>query len=169
MKARHVALLSLLIGVALVASRSGASAQNTPPAPAGGGGGAQKIATANPSKIFFGMKETGEIKKQLATAQEQAAVLLAKAGTDAQKVIEEAKLAAKNLQERESSRALAEAEQIVRKAREESELQYAKMLVDLKRVVSRLVIETTSKVAGRILTDDDQKRLSDEAAKELAA
>jgi F-type H+-transporting ATPase subunit b len=121
------------------------------------------------TKINEGLANAEEIKKQLAAAQEQASALLAKAGTDAQKVIEEAKAAAKSLQERESARALAEAQQIVTKAREESEQQHAKMLVDLKREVSRLVIEITSKVTGRILTDDDQKRLSDEAAKELAA
>ena len=35
--------------------------------------------------------------------------------------------------------------------------------------VARLVLNTTSKVTGKVLNDDDQKRLSDEAAKELAA
>jgi hypothetical protein len=31
------------------------------------------------------------------------------------------------------------------------------------------VIETTSKVTGKVLSDADQRRLSEEAAKELAA
>ena len=38
-----------------------------------------------------------------------------------------------------------------------------------RREVSRLVIDTTSKVTGKVLTADDQKRLSEESARELAA
>jgi F-type H+-transporting ATPase subunit b len=43
------------------------------------------------------------------------------------------------------------------------------MLGDLKREVGRLVIGTTAKVTGKVLTSDDQKRLSEEAAREVAA
>jgi hypothetical protein len=32
-----------------------------------------------------------------------------------------------------------------------------------------LVVRTTAKVAGKVLTDDDQRRLTDEASRELAA
>jgi len=120
-------------------------------------------------KIEEGLANAEEIKKQLAEAQTQAGELLAKASADAQKLIEEAKAAAKTVQDRESARAIAEAEQIVKNAQIVTEREHAKMLAELKREVSRLVISTTAKVAGRILTDDDQKRLSDEAAKELAA
>lgn len=120
-------------------------------------------------KIEEGLANAEEIKKQLAAAQKQASELLAKASADAQKVIEEAKAAAKQVQDRESARAIADAEQIVKNAQLVTEREHAKMLADLKREISRLVISTTAKVAGRVLTDDDQKRLSDEAAKELAA
>ena len=102
-------------------------------------------------------------------AQQQAAELLSKAGTDAQKVIDDAKAAAKSLQEREAQRATMEAEQIVNKARDAAKREHTKMLAELKREVARLVISTTSKVTGKILTDDDQKRLSDEAGKQIAA
>ena len=36
------------------------------------------------------------------------------------------------------------------------------MLTELKREVGRLVIDTTAKVSGRILTADDQRRISEE-------
>jgi Skp family chaperone for outer membrane proteins len=64
MKAKQVALWSMLLvgAAALVAPHSGASAQNAP----AGTGGAQKIATANPSKIFFGMKEKNDVQASLA-------------------------------------------------------------------------------------------------------
>ena len=43
------------------------------------------------------------------------------------------------------------------------------MLADLRREVGRLVVETTAKVTGKVLTLDDQKRLAEETNKELAA
>jgi F-type H+-transporting ATPase subunit b len=43
------------------------------------------------------------------------------------------------------------------------------MLGDLKREVGRLVVETTERVAGKVLTMDDQKRLIDETNKQIAA
>jgi Skp family chaperone for outer membrane proteins len=67
MRPKHAALLSLVMALAaaLFASRSGASAQNAP-AGAAPAAGAQKIATANPSKIFFGMKEKNDVQQRLA-------------------------------------------------------------------------------------------------------
>jgi len=35
--------------------------------------------------------------------------------------------------------------------------------------VSRLVVDTTAKVVGKVLTPEDQRRLSEEATRELAA
>jgi F-type H+-transporting ATPase subunit b len=43
------------------------------------------------------------------------------------------------------------------------------MLTELRREVGRLVVETTSKVTGKVLTPDDQKRLADETTRQLAA
>lgn len=120
-------------------------------------------------KIEEGLRNAEETKKQLATAQQQATELLAKAGTDAQKVIDEAKISAKAIIDRESARATSEAEQIIAKAHDATVREHAKMLGDLKREVARLVLNTTSKVTGKVLNEEDQKRLSDEAAKELAA
>ena len=43
------------------------------------------------------------------------------------------------------------------------------MLAELRSEVASLVVRTTAKVAGKLLTDDDQRRLTDEASRELAA
>ena len=43
------------------------------------------------------------------------------------------------------------------------------MLAELRREVGRLVVETTAKVTGKVLTPDDQKRLAEETNRELAA
>jgi F-type H+-transporting ATPase subunit b len=120
-------------------------------------------------KIEEGLRNAEETKKQLATAQQQATELLAKAGTDAQKIIDEAKISAKAIIDRETGRATSEAQQIIAKAHEATVREHQKMLGDLKREVARLVLNTTTKVTGKFLNDEDQKRLSEETTKELAA
>jgi F-type H+-transporting ATPase subunit b len=89
-----------------------------------------------------------ESRKQLASAQEEATVIITKASTDAQKIIDDAKAAAKTLQEREAQRATMEAEQIVNKAKQAAEREHAKMLVALKKQVARLVLDTTTRVTA---------------------
>ena len=43
------------------------------------------------------------------------------------------------------------------------------MVDEVKREMVSLVVQTTAKVAGKILSPEDQKRLSEEAARELAS
>jgi F0F1-type ATP synthase membrane subunit b/b' len=40
---------------------------------------------------------------------------------------------------------------------------------ELKAEIGRLVVETTAKVSGKVLSDADQQRLIDETNKEVAA
>ena len=55
------------------------------------------------------------------------------------------------------------------KAREETRRDYERMLAELKAEVARLVIDTTAKVSGKVLTTEDQRRLTEEANREIAA
>ena len=43
------------------------------------------------------------------------------------------------------------------------------MISEVRKEMIHLVVDTTSKVTGRILTTADQERLASETAKELAA
>ena len=62
-----------------------------------------------------------------------------------------------------------QAEEIVRKAREVTEADRERMMAELKAEIGRLVVDTTAKVSGKVLTTEDQQRLIDETNKELAA
>lgn len=119
--------------------------------------------------IAQGLKNAEEIKAQLAEAQKTAAEIIAKANSEAQKMIEETRASAKALGERQTQQAIAEAEQIVVKAREATAIEREKMVADLRRELARLVVDTTAKVTGKVLTPDDQRRLSEEASREIAA
>jgi F-type H+-transporting ATPase subunit b len=84
-------------------------------------------------------------------------------------MIEEARAAAARVREQETQKAIAQAEQIIAKAREATAQEHARMLVDLKREVGLLVVRTTSAVTGKILTAEDQQRLAEETRRQLAA
>ena len=121
------------------------------------------------TKIAEGLANAEKIKQQLAESEQRVQDILAKANTDAQKMIDEARASAQALADKRSQQAISEAEQIIAKARESTVLEREKTLAELKREVGRLVINTTAKVTGKVLTTEDQKRLSDEAAREVAA
>jgi F-type H+-transporting ATPase subunit b len=93
--------------------------------------------------------------------------VILKANAEANRIIEEAHAAAARVQERETQKAMAAAEQIMVRSRETAAQDYARMLTELKREVGHLVVRTTASVAGRILTIEDQRRLAEETVKEL--
>jgi F-type H+-transporting ATPase subunit b len=120
-------------------------------------------------QIAMGVANTEKINAALAGIEAQRQGVMAEAHAQGQKFLAEAREAAKRLQEQEARRALATAEQIVAKAREGAAAEHARMLTELRREVGRLVVQTTAAVIGKVLTPDDQRRLSEETAKRLSA
>lgn len=120
-------------------------------------------------KIEEGMVNADKIKQQLADAEKHYQEILTKANADAQKLIDEARSSSATLAERRQQQAITEAEQIIAKAREATSLEHDRILSELKREVGRLVVDTTVKVTGKVLTSDDQKRLSEDAARQVTA
>lgn len=119
-------------------------------------------------RIAEGLANAEKIKQQLADSEKRYAEILANANLDAQKMIDEARQSAEQLAERGAQQAIVEAEQILTKAREAAQLEHDRMFAELKREVGRLVIDTTAKVTGKILTPEDQKRLTEETARQVA-
>ena len=120
-------------------------------------------------RIADGLANAEKIKAELAKTETARQEVLNQANTQANKLIEEARAAAARVQELETQKAIAAAEQIIAKAREAAALDHARMLTELKREIGNLVVQTTAKVTGKILTPDDQRRLAEETNKQLAA
>jgi F-type H+-transporting ATPase subunit b len=118
-------------------------------------------------QIAESLANTEKIKAELAQTEAHHREMIKQANAEATKMIEEARSAASRLQEQEAQKAIAAAEQILAKAREAAAQDYASMLADLKREVGRLVVLTTGRVTGKILTPEDQKRLAEETARQL--
>jgi F-type H+-transporting ATPase subunit b len=120
-------------------------------------------------RIADGLANAEKSKQELARTTTMQQEVLEKANAQANKLIEEARAAAARVQEQETQKAIAQAEQIMSKAREAAVLERQKMLIDLKREVVSLVVQTTSLVAGKVLTAEDQQRLAEETRRQLAA
>lgn len=123
---------------------------------------------ARRDKIAESLANAEKIKADVAKTELERQKVLADAGDQANKLIDEARQAAARVREEETQKAIAAAEQIVAKAREAAAQDHTRMLAELKREVGRLVVQTTATVTGKVLTADDQKRLAEETAKQLA-
>jgi len=120
-------------------------------------------------KIVAGLANAEKIKQQLAESEVRYQEILTTANLEAQRVIDEARSTAGNFTEKERQKAISEAEAIIAKAREASAFEHTQMLGQLKRELGRLVIDTTSKVTGKVLTSEDQQRLTEESARQVAS
>jgi F-type H+-transporting ATPase subunit b len=94
---------------------------------------------------------------------------LRKANADAHRFIDEGRLASDSQSQKHIQPAVRDAEGILVKARETVELDQARMVAEVKKEMVNLVVNTTSKVVGKILTPADQERLANETTNQLAA
>ena len=120
-------------------------------------------------KIADGLQYAEEMKAQLAAAERERAEKIKTAAVDAQKILTESREQSKEMIEQKTQEAAAQAEAIIRKASEATELERQKMLSDVRQEVARLVVATSSKVLSRDLSDAEKQTFSDSAAKELAS
>jgi F-type H+-transporting ATPase subunit b len=124
---------------------------------------------ARRQQIALGMANEERIKAELARTEAQRQEVMGQANAQATKFIEEARAAAARLHEQETQKAIAAAEEVMIKARDAAARDHERMLSELKREVGRLVVQTTAAVTGKILTPEDQGRLVEETAKQVAA
>ncbi len=120
-------------------------------------------------RIAEGLLNAEKIKQQLAEAEQRYQEILAKGNSEAQRMIDEARASAGVIAERKEQEAIAAAEQILAKAREASALEHERTMSQLKRELGRLVVDTTAKVTGKVLTPEDQRRLQEEASRQVAS
>jgi len=120
-------------------------------------------------RIEEGQINAENIKRQLAEAQAKYEEILAKANADAQRLIEEVHASGDRLAEQRRQEAVAAAEQITLKAQEAMALERDRIMAELKQQLGRLVVDTTTRVTGKVLTPQDHQRINEETAREIAA
>ncbi len=120
-------------------------------------------------RIAESMANADKIKAELASTEAARKQVLEKANAQANQLIEEARTAAAQVQEKENQKAAAQSAQILAQAREAAAADHARMLAELKQEIGGLVVKTTAQVIGKALTPEDQKRLIEEANREIAS
>lgn len=115
------------------------------------------------------MTNADRIKKELADAESARRGIIQKANEQANAIIVEAEKTAGIRTEQLARDATRQAEEIVKKAHEAAVLDRDRLLAELKHQVGALVVQTTAKVTGKVLTNDDQTRLNSETLQQLSA
>jgi F-type H+-transporting ATPase subunit b len=128
-----------------------------------------KVLEERRKRIEEGQLNAEKIKKQLAEAELRYQEILRKANDDAQVMIEELRKTNEAFSQREMEKAVKESAAIVERARHEISSERNRMVDEVRREMVSLVVKTTAQVAGKVLSPEDQKRLSEEASKELAS
>ena len=123
----------------------------------------QKMLEERRSRIAEGEANLVRIQKQLADSEANTAAAIAKANEDAARLINEAKTSAAALSEQKAQEAISSAQQILATAEAAAQAERAAIKAELKQEFGRLVAATTAQVTGKVLTTEDQSRLSQEA------
>jgi len=128
-----------------------------------------KVLAERRQQIADGLANADKIKQELARTEAMRKEVLVQANVQATALIEEARAAAARLREQETQKAIAQAGQIVAKARDATAVEHVRMLAELKQELLSLVVRATSAATGKVLTAEDQQRLAEETRRQLAA
>ena len=119
--------------------------------------------------ISEGLEFSEEAKAKLADSEKQHAATLQKAQQEAQAILAEARDNAKALMDKQAEEASARSEDMITKAKQAIDLERKKMLTEVREEVTRLVVDTSSKVLSKELSEDDKSRFSKSATEELSS
>jgi F-type H+-transporting ATPase subunit b len=120
-------------------------------------------------RIEEGQHNAEKIKKQLAEAELRYQEVLRKANDEATKLLDEARATSDAISQKQMQQAIKDAEGIIAKAQDTIVQERNKMVAEVKKEMVDLVVKTTSKVVGKVITPEDQERLSEETVKQIAA
>lgn len=121
------------------------------------------------TKIAEGLKHAEEMQAKLAAAQQESATIIKAAQADAQKLVDEARRAAKDFADKQQAEAIARSADMVTKAQQAIQLEHKKMLDEARGEIARLVVATTERVLAKKLSDADRAAYNDTATKELSS
>lgn len=127
----------------------------------------QRMLEQRRNRIADGEQKLTRIEQQLAESEQRTAAAIAKANDEARRLIDEARQSAVTLSEQKAREAVGQAQQILAKAELAAKAERQQMAAELRREFGRLVATTTAQVTGKVLTDDDRRRLNEEALAQL--
>jgi F-type H+-transporting ATPase subunit b len=128
-----------------------------------------KILEERRRRIEEGQANAEKIKRQLAEAERRYQEIVQKASAEAQTIVDEARKSGEAIVQKQSQEAVHQAQEIIEKAHASIEIERHRMEDEVRSQMIGLVVNTTRKVTGKVLTKDDQERLNEETVRQLAA
>lgn len=126
-----------------------------------------KVLEDRKHKIETSLKQAEEIQKKLQFTETKQKEIIAKAESEATKIIGETKEASKKMQEEALIETNKKVEETLKKAKETIQLEREKMTKEVKADMANLVAETTKKVLNKTLTSQDNEGLVSKSLKDL--
>lgn len=120
------------------------------------------------AKIGAGLKYTEEMQAKLAASHQESAGLIKSAQLEAQKLVDEARKAAKEFGDKQQADAVARAADTLTRAQQAIDLEHKKMLDQARGEIARLVVKTTEQVLAKKLSEADRAAYNEAASKELS-
>ena len=128
-----------------------------------------QMLAARRQQIADGLANAEKIRAELAKTEALRQDVLGAAHHEAAALVRDARVAAARIEAQAVQTASAAADDILVRAREAAERGHVRMLDEVRHEVGRLVLQTAAAVTGKVLTADDQRRLAEETARQLAA
>lgn len=118
-------------------------------------------------KIGEGLQFAEESKLRLAQIEREHNERIQEAAAQSQHILREAHEQAKAFMEKRTQEAIHKAESVMQKAEEAIELERRKMIEAARKEITYLVVDTTSKVLGKELSEKERATFSESAAREF--
>jgi F-type H+-transporting ATPase subunit b len=119
--------------------------------------------------IADSMANADRIKKELADAEAMRLSILQQANEKAKAIIAAAEASAAVVNEQRLKEGARQADDLVKNAHAAAEIDRNRLMAELKQHLGELVIQTTEKVTGKVLTSEDQARLNTETVQQVEA
>jgi F-type H+-transporting ATPase subunit b len=118
-------------------------------------------------RIREALAEADRAREEARRLLEEHRKLVASARHDAEEILAEARRVAESMRERVKEETEADRQRRIEETRKQIEAETQRALDAIRREVAVLTLEATAKVTGKVLTQDDHKRLIEDAIKEL--
>lgn len=118
-------------------------------------------------KIETGVRQAEEAEKKLAETEVRQKEIISKAEQESSRIIQETKYAVKKLQDETLVETSKKSEEMVIRNKEVLELEREKMISEVKQGMAELVAETTKKVVGKTLSQQENERLVNQSLKNI--
>jgi F-type H+-transporting ATPase subunit b len=127
-----------------------------------------KMLETRRQQIAQGLENTDKINARLKSIDDERQKVIVEAQAEAVQIVGTARETARKLLEQETLHARMLGQQVLRRAQDAADQERERMMAEVRREATHLVVETTAAVAGKVLTDADQRRLAAEAARRIA-